>query len=153
MNRFIIIFFPILIRLIFVNSAGYSQEVGKQDLLDKFISMHNKGVEVAIEQFIKETYHPDIYKHLELNKHVAFYKFIIDDFGKLNPLVYKMVEETSTKLIVHLIQKDEYIANMNIDPANILVVEIDIHEKDNDYLSRGLGLGALICSIREDKIR
>jgi hypothetical protein len=151
MSQFINIFTATLIGLVFVNSSGYSQEVSKHDLLDKFIRMHNTGTGVAIEQFIKEAYHPDIYKNLEVDKHVAFYKFIIDDFDKLNPMVYKKVEETPTKLIVQLIKKDEFLANSNIDPANILVVEIDIHEHDNEYLSRGLGLGALICSIRENK--
>ena len=120
-------------------------------MLDKFIKMHNTGTEEAIKQFIKETYHPDIYNKLELNKHVEFYDYIINDFGQLNTMVYQKVEESPTKLIVHLIQSEESILNENIDPINILVVEIDIHAKNKEYLSRGLGLGALVCSINKGR--
>ena len=129
----------------------YSQSGEKYDILNKFIAMHNAGTQEAISQFIKETYHPDIYKKLDLSKQVKFYDYIINDFGQLNTMVYQQVEETVTKLIVHLIQRDESILNKNIDPANILVVEIDIDSKNTEYLSRGLGLGALVCSIRKDR--
>ncbi len=100
-------------------------------------------------QFIKDTYHPEVYKNINLSKHVAFYEHIINDFGQLNTIIYKKVEETSIKLIVHLIKIEESLLNKNIDPANILVVEIDTHVKSPNYLSRGLG--ALVCSIRNDR--
>jgi hypothetical protein len=129
----------------------YSQSIRKIDLLDKFITMHNAGTEEAIQQFIQESYHPSIYKTLDLKKQVKFYEFIINDFGKLNTSIYKTVEETPTKLIVQLIKSNEQVINTKIDPANILVVEIDTHETDTEYLSRGLGLGALICSLREHR--
>ena len=140
-----------LIVLSFSDLFCYSQGNEKLDILEKFIIMHNTGTDESINQFIKETYHPEIYKTYNLELQVEFYQFIINDFGKLNTSIYKTVEETPTKLIVQLIKSNEKVVNSNIDPADILVVEIDTHETDTEYLSRGLGLGALICSLRENQ--
>jgi hypothetical protein len=59
------------------------------------------------------------------------------------------VEVQSTKLIVRLIKQEENRNNPSIDPAEMLMVEIDKEVDRPEYLSRGLGLGALICSARE----
>ena len=63
--------------------------------------------------------------------------------------MYKTVESSSNKLIVHLIKEADSPMNMDIDPIDILVVEIDLDPKNSKYLARGLGLGALVCEIRK----
>lgn len=134
-----------LVSLIF-GLKGFAQNNEKFEILDKFIAMHNSGSEAAITKFIKETYHPSIYKKIKLEKHIAFYDHIINEFGPLNETIYDTAEKTESKLIVHLIKSHDNIGDKNIDPTEILVVEIDLHEKDTKYMSRGLGLGALACA-------
>ena len=84
-------------------------------------------------------------KKIDVSKHVAFYKHIVNEFGALNPKIYKTIEATQHKLIVYLIKWDELTTNVNIDERDILVVEIDISKDDPNYMPRGLGLGALVC--------
>ena len=114
-------------------------------MLEKFLVAHNSGTEVAFERFIKDTYNPELYNQVDLDKHVAFYRQIVNDFGSLNPKIYHTVEASSLKFIVHLIKDNETVLNKDIGPADILVVEIDLFAKNKNYLDRGLGLGALIC--------
>ena len=127
----------------------FSQNKEQQAILDKFIAYHNDGSEKALGQFIKETYNPGLYDKIDLGKHTAFYDQIVREFGRLNDQVYKVESETQLKLIVHLIKEDETVLNKNIDPREVLVVEIDVSDDNAKYLSRGLGLGALVCEIRE----
>ena len=122
------------------------QDKNQIELLNKFITAHNSASESEIVSFIRDTYDPALQKKIDMKKHVDFYDHIVKEFGPLNDKIYKIEEVKSTKLIVHLIKKDESINNRLIDPSEILVVEIDILEPRSKYLSRGLGLGALICS-------
>ena len=39
--------------------------------------------------------------------------------------------------------------NKDIDPKDILVVEIDLDPENPKYLARGLDLGALVCEIQK----
>lgn len=110
---------------------------------------HNAGTEDALRKFITECYEPPIYEQLDLASHVAFYKQIISDFGPLNNQIYEKVEETRSKLIVHLIKKNESLLKNKIDPAEILVVEMDMSKVYPKHMSRGLGLGALVCELRK----
>lgn len=139
----------ILFTLFFITNIQ-AQEKKQLDLLDNFIIAHNVGTEKAISDFIKNTYKPSLLEKIDLEKHIAFYDHIIKEFGPLNSEIYKVVEVNLTKLIVHLIKKEENINNKSIDPTEILMVEIDTDENQPQYLSRGLGLGALACSIRKD---
>jgi hypothetical protein len=129
--------------------SGYCQTNDQQAILDKFITYHNDGTEKALNQFIRETYNPVLYDKVDLKKQTAFYDQIVKEFGRLNEHIYKVESETSLKLIVHLIKESETILNRNIDPREILVVEIDVSDNNSKYLSRGLGLGALVCEIRK----
>ena len=129
--------------------STYAQNNQQLAILNKFITIHNLGTEKAIGQFIKETYNPGLYDRIDLKKHIEFYDQIIKEFGALNDVVYKIEEEKPYKVIVHLIKKNESFLNQNIDPTEILVVEIDISKEMPRYLSRGLGLGALVCEIRK----
>ena len=112
--------------------------------------MHNEATDQSIESFIKQSYLPEVLEQIDLSKHVAFYRHTINEFGPLNLAVYEKVEESDSKLIVHLIKEDESINNQNIDPTEILSVEIDIHNDHPHYLTRGLGLGALACARRKN---
>ncbi len=132
-------------------TEAFAQDNSKYRLLNKFIKMHNSGTESAIANFVKETYLPEDYETINLDKHVAFYKHIIEEFGALNDEVYEHVEDSDTKLIVYLIKEKENIHNAHIDPTEVLSVEIDISEQFPNYLSRGIGLGALACTLRKDK--
>jgi hypothetical protein len=126
----------------------YSQSKSQLELLGKFIDTHNLGTEEAISVFVKESYEPSLYKKIDLTKHIDFYNHIIKEFGPLNKEIYKLVEVKPTKLVVQLIKEKHSILNQSIDPSEILMVELDFDENNIDYLSRGLGLGALVCSIR-----
>ena len=126
-----------------------SQNKEQQAILDKFITYHNDGSEKALSQFAKETYNPILYDKIDLEKHTAFYDQIAREFGRLNEQIYKLETETQLKLIVHLIKEDETVLNKNIDPREILVVELDLSDNNLKYLSRGLGLGALVCEVRK----
>ena len=127
-----------------------AQEKNQLDILNKFISAHNLGTEEAIGDFIKNNYSPAIVKKIALDKHIAFYMHIVKEFGPLNEKIYDVVEVKPTKLIVNLIKEGESINNRFIKPTEILMVEIDTDANQPAYLSRGLGLGALACSIRDN---
>nr|WP_321235088.1 hypothetical protein [uncultured Psychroserpens sp.] len=142
------ILFLLLISLLSTNS--YAQSKNQLELLDKFIIAHNLGTEKAIVNFINETYKPTLLKKINMKKHIAFYNHIIKEFGLLNSEIYEVVETKPTKLIVNLIKKGESTSNKSIDPTEILMVEIDTDKNQPRYLSRGLGLGALACSIKKD---
>jgi hypothetical protein len=81
-----------------------------------------------------------------MDKHVAFYQHIIDEFGPLNTEVYKVADVKPHKLVVHLLKAGESVINLHVDPADILEVELDTDPDLPNYLSRGLGLGALVCA-------
>ncbi|WP_299361472.1 hypothetical protein [Winogradskyella sp.] len=121
------------------------------ELLNKFINTHNSGTDEAISTFIKSTYHPSLQDKLNLKEHIKFYKHIVTEFGPLNSRIYEVVETKPTKLIVNLIKTDRRITDRSINPTEILVVEIDTHPKQPQYLSRGLGLGALACTRRKNE--
>jgi hypothetical protein len=127
-----------------------AQSPAQNELLDQFIRMHNAGTESAIRTFIQETYHPALLPDLAMDKHVAFYQHIIDEFGPLNTEVYKVADVKPTKLVVHLIKEGESVINLHVDPAEILEVELDTDPNLPNRLSRGLGLGALVCARPEE---
>ena len=140
----------LLLMLSLFSSFIYGQEKNQLQLLDKFIIAHNLGTEEAISKFIKEAYGPSLLKKINLKKQINFYDHIVKEFGPLNNEIYELVEVKPTKLIVQLIKKEESLLNQSIDPAEILMVEIDTSEKEPNYLIRGLGLGALVCSRRQE---
>ncbi len=142
-------FLIVIIAILFI-SFSYSQNKEQTNILNKFINAHNIGSQDAISKFIKDTYHPDIYAKINLKDHVTFYNQIVNEFGPLNFMIYKKVEETPLKFVVHLIKKDEYIKNQYINPLEILVVEIDLSKNDKNYMPHGLGLGSLVCEQKRD---
>ncbi len=86
-----------------------------------------------------------------MNDHVAFYNQIVKEFDPLNFIVYKKIEETPLKLVVHLIKKEEHIENKFIEPQNILLIEIALSEKDPKHIGKSIGLGSLICELKKNK--
>jgi len=122
-----------------------SQNTEQLSILKNFVQAHNNGTDEAISTFIKDTYHPKLLAKIDLNKHIAFYQHIVNEFGPLNDKIYEINESKSHKLVVHLIKQNEFIGNKSIDPAEILVVEIDLSEDNKRYMPHGLGLGALVC--------
>ncbi len=141
----------ILLISVFFSIASIAQNKEQDEILFKFIKAHNTGTESAIAQFIKETYHPKVYAKLNLKSHIAFYNQIVQEFGPLNFLTYETIETSASRLVVHLIKKDENIQNKNINPLNILVVKIDISKADKNYMPHGLGLGSLVCEQRKEQ--
>jgi hypothetical protein len=131
-------------------SHSFSQNKEQEIILNKFLTAHNNGSNIAIQKFIKDTYHPDIYATLDLNAHTAFYNQIVKEFGPLNFMIYKKVEEGPIRFVAHLITKEDYIGNENIDPNRILVVKIDLSKKNKKYMPHGLGLGSLVCEQRKE---
>ncbi len=130
-------------------TLSYSQESNELVILNKFITANNFGTEEAISQFIKETYEPNFYKKIDLKQHIDFYMMIAEDFGQLKSIVYKKTEENPLRLVVQLIKEKESLLNEFIDPAEILVVEIDMEQNNPKYLNRSLGLGALVCESKK----
>ena len=123
----------------------YSQNRNQLVILDKFIVANNSGTNEAISQFIKDTYEPSLYKKIDLEEHIKFYAMITEDFGQLKNIVYEKIEEKPLRLVVYLIKENENLLNKSINPAEVLVVEMDLNEQNPKYLKLGLGLGALVC--------
>ena len=132
-----------------LTTFSFAQNDEKLKILNKFIVANNTATEQAFMKFIKETYEPDLYKTIDLKAHVEFYMMIAKDFGKLKTRVYKKIEENPLKLVVYLIKERESLLNTNIDPAEILVVDLDLNKNKVKFLNRALGLGALICEIKK----
>lgn len=126
-------------------TLSYSQNQAQLTVLNKFIIANNAGTEEAFSQFIKETYEPELYKKTNLKAHIEFYTMISKDFGQLKSEVYEKIEEKPLRLAVYLIKDGESLLNTNINPTEILMVELDFNENNPTYLNRALGLGALIC--------
>ena len=70
---------------------------------------------------------------------------INEDIGQLKNIVYEKIEEKPLRLVVYLIKENENLLNKSINPAEVLVVEMDLNEQNPKYLKLGLGLGALVC--------
>lgn len=130
---------------------AYSQNRNQSVILNKFIAANNSGTKEAISQFIKDTYEPNLYKKIDLEEHIKFYAMISEDFGQLKTIVYKKIEEKPLRLIVYLIKEKENLAKKSINPAEILVVEMDLNEQNQKYLKRVLGLGALVCELKKNE--
>ena len=118
-------------------------------ILDRYIIANNDASDNALKLFIRENYNPVLVKKIKIEDHVNFYRQIAGEFGPLHKTVYETVESTPDKLIVHLIKEVDSPLNRDIDPKDILVVEIDLDPEDPSYLARGLGLGALVCENRK----
>ncbi|HKK75970.1 MAG TPA: hypothetical protein VJ953_12910 [Saprospiraceae bacterium] len=140
-----------LFLLLVLSTSIQAQDKHQLAMLDQFLEAHNKGTEAAISNFIEKTYHPVLLEKIDLEKHIAFYDHIIKEFGPLHHTPYEVVEVKANKLIVNLIKQDEKLENQAIDATEILMVEIDTDVNRPEFLSRGLGLGALACSVRKDQ--
>lgn len=120
----------------------------KQEILNDWISTQNDGSNEAINAFIDTWFSPEMRQNMKnRDQHLAFYRQIIDEFGSVQDHVYEVMESTETKLKVQLIKKGQPLVP-EPSPENILVVEIDIQKDKPQFLSRGLGMGALICYIK-----
>ncbi len=130
---------------------SYSQNRNQLVILNKFIAANNAGTKEAISQFIKETYEPNLFKKIDLEEHIKFYAMISEDFGQLKTMVYEKIEEKPLRLVVYLIKENENLLNKSINPAETLVVEMDLNEQNPKYLKKGLGLGALVCELKKNE--
>lgn len=136
----------LLLVIMFVNPQ---EPDPKKQILDDWIRTQNLGSNEAINEFIDQWFAPELLEKMEnRDEHIAFYRQIIDEFGELQNLVFKEIESTETKLKVELIKKG-YPLVPEPAPEDILVVEIDVQKNNPRYLSRGLGMGALICYIKK----
>lgn len=122
-----------------------SQNKHQQKILDLYIEANNTGTDEAFHRFIKETYEPALYEKINLADHIDFYQHVRADFGELKSILYKKIEESTYQFVVHLIRKNDNILNPTIDPAHVLVLEMDLSKTNPAYIRRGLGLGALVC--------
>lgn len=129
---------------------SFAQNKEQENILNKFIKAHNTGSISAINEFIKTTYHPDVYKKIDLKSHTEFYRQVVNEFGPLNFMIYKRVEEGPLRFVAHLITKEDRIDNKDIDPTKILVVKIDLSKKNKKFMPHGLGLGSLVCEQRKE---
>jgi len=132
-----------------VVTLTYSQNNNQQKILNKYIMANNAGTVEAFSQFIKETYNPQLLKKINLTLHIDFYSMVSKDFGQLKLDVYNKTEETPSRLVVHLIKENESLFNKKINPAEVLVVEMDFNKNGPTYLNKGIGVGALICELKK----
>lgn len=137
----------LLLGAVSLNSTAQSKQ--QTDILNQFIKAHNIGSVNAITTFIKGTYEPEVYKKINLRDHLDFYFQIINEFGPLSHVIYKEIETEPTRYTVHLIKKGEDFRNQYIKPEDILVVKIDLTNKQSEYMPHGLGLGSLLCEQRK----
>ena len=120
----------------------------KMDILKAWIETQNDGSEQAINAFIDTYFPPELLSKMTNRKdHVAFYRQIIEEFGDVQDFIYKEEENSRTKLKVQLLKKGQTLVPEPA-PDQILVIEIDVLEKEPKFLAKGLGMGALICYIK-----
>ena len=121
----------------------------KKKILEDWIRTQNIGSNKAINDFIDQWFAPELLDKMDnRDQHIAFYRQIIDEFGDLQNLVFREIESTETKLKVELLKKG-YPLVPEPSPEDILVVEIDVQKDNPRYLSRGLGMGSLICYVKK----
>ena len=130
-------------------TLSYSQNSKQQTVLNKYITANNVGTVEAFSQFIKETYNPQLLERINIKSHIDFYSMISEDFGQLKLEVYKKIEEKPSRLVVHLIKQRESLFNKNINPAEVLVIEMDFNKNEPSYLKKGIGLGSLVCELKK----
>ena len=117
-------------------------------MLDAWIETQNKGTDEAIRSFIDTYYSPAMLgKMKNYEDHLNFYKQVISEFGSIQKIVYITEKDTEHSLKVQLLQEATPLLP-EPSPEEILVVEIDLDPENPAYLSRGLGMGALICYIK-----
>ncbi len=146
-------YLTLILLYFFSLSMGYSQSTQQQAVLEKFLEMHWTGTEEAIAHFIKETYEPELYEKIKLEDHIKFYATIIEEFGPLNPKIYQVKEEKENSVVVHLVKENQLLItpqSSQLNPADILVVSLEMSEKHPSFLKRGLGLGSLLCMQKKE---
>lgn len=125
-----------------------TEQTDTERVLEAWVVMQNNGSDKAVRQFIDTYYSPAILSKMKnYEDHVAFYKQIIHEFGKVQSTIYLTETDKDHKLKVQLIREGRALAPAP-SAEEILVVEIDLDPENPQYLSRGLGLGALICHIK-----
>jgi len=113
-------------------------------LARSWLAAHNAGDEVSLARWVEDAYAPQLLDRIDVAEHVAFYQSIVQDFGELSPTPVAVTESSARHLVVHL----RPVSVLVPDPTTTLVVDIEVAPEDPGHLTRGLGLGALIC---EDK--
>ena len=86
--------------LVLITSVCFSQNDNQLRILNDFIAAHNASTETSIQKFIVNSYEPGFYDNIEIDKHLAFYAQVIEEFGPLHSEIYELVEEDAQKLIV-----------------------------------------------------
>lgn len=136
----------LFVLLLMVSSYfGLGQRNGDQILRDWTIAYNSQSQDQML-RFINKNYHSDLLSKISIEDHVKFYQSMIDDFGKVNPTVYKVIGNTPSKFVVHLVKEGIPIAKDDVRLEDILVIEIDLKE---GLLSKGLGLGSLLCYMKK----
>ncbi len=135
-----------LLSLTGINSPTVQPDTER--VLKAWMKMQNEGTDQAVKQFIDNYYSPRLLgKMTNYESHVAFYKQIINEFGKVQPAIYLTETDSEHKLKVQLIKEGRALVP-EPSPEEILVVEIDLDPDNPQFLSRGLGLGALVCHLK-----
>lgn len=133
---------------IFFISGNRENSKEAEVILDAWIKTHNEGTDKAIITFIDDYYAPEVLKKMK-NKgdHLKFYRQVIDEFGPIQKGIYEVMNSSKTMLKVQLLKAGTPFAPAPT-PEEILVVEIDLDPNNSKYISKGLGMGALICYIK-----
>lgn len=125
-----------------------SEESKTERVLKAWVVMQNEGTDAAVRRFIDGYYSPALLENMKnYEAHVKFYKQIINEFGPVQDIIYHTEEAGENKLKVQLLKVGRTLVP-EPTPEEILVVNIDLDPNNQDYLARGLGLGALVCYIK-----
>lgn len=131
--------------------TGFGPENGHDEtkrILNAWIATQNEGTDAAVRNFIDTYYSPGLIERMKnYEDHVKFYKQIIHEFGKIQNVIYETEKDTDTKLKVQVLKEATPLVP-EPGPEEILVIEIDLDPENKRYLSRGLGMGALVCYIK-----
>lgn len=126
---------------------GVQTQVEK--IFEHWLTAHNTGSKQQLRAFIRENYQADLQDEAFIERHLNFYWAIYEDFGRLNTQIYKVIEQSDTSFLVYLVKEGIAAYQIEVDPAEVLTVEVKI-EADRAKLTKSLGLGALVCKLREN---
>lgn len=126
--------------------AATSVPSSTNTVLKAWIDAHNSGSSENFTEFIQLHYHSDLLSHAQISDHINFYRTLKNNFGKVNTSIYKVIEDSENRLVVHLLKEGIPIVKQNVKPENVLIVQIDMQ---GTKLKRGLGLGSLLCQMKE----
>jgi hypothetical protein len=119
-------------------------------LLYSWLKAHNSADADTIEMWMAHAYTDSALVAMNFEAHLRFYVQSSQMFGELLPAPVAIVRNDSLDLTVHLVEKG-YETAKELDPLHVVTVEISADPKHPDRLRKGIGLGNLVCAVKEGR--